>query len=261
MERPFIYLQEHFIKGNAFKDFLHFNEDLKAFEMKLDELIHSTTQQKPIERFQEEIPHLISLPENKYIGTKVEWRKVSWDCLISFEGIRYSVPWQYAGKQVWTKISRGTALEIYNQKGKLIAQHNIAKQKGLTIINKNHYEGLRKRIPRTKAMLEKQFMELFPEERMFFESLIVQQKNNPIYHLQAIIEMAELYPIEAIRDAIALAKQYNTYSFAFIKGILQQAHQKDIPITITGVAVPRLNIKRDLQEYTIELIGEEHDRN
>ena len=168
------------------------NEELKTFEVKLDEMVHSTTRQKPLERFQEEIPCLIPLPENKFIGTKVEWRKVSWDCLVSYEGVRYSVPWQYAGKQVWVKVSRGMMLEFYNQKAGLIAQHVISKQKGMTIMNKEHYEGLRKRVPRTKAMLEKEFMELFPEERRFFEALIAQQKHNPIYHLQAIIEMAEL---------------------------------------------------------------------
>jgi len=134
-------------------------------------------------------------------------------------------------------------------------------EKGMTIMNKEHYVGLRKKVPRTKAMLEKEFMELFPEEPRFFEALIAQQKHNPLYHLQAIIEMAELYPLEAVRDAIVLARQYNTYSFSFIKGILQQIQPKEVPTTIAGIVIPRIDVKRDLQEYTIELNGGDNDRN
>jgi len=41
---------------------------------------------------------LIPLPETPFISTKEIFRKVTSDCLISYDGNRYSVPWPYAGK-------------------------------------------------------------------------------------------------------------------------------------------------------------------
>jgi len=173
VERPFYYLEEHFIKGNSFGDFGDFLLRLKGFESEeLDQLIHSTTLKRPIERFQEEMPCLIPLSSQRFIGIRHEWRKVSWDCLISFDGSRYSVPYQYAGREVWVRTSRGMRLEVYNQRLELIAEHLLSGTKGQSVIDRDHYEGLRKKTPSSMAVLRERFLELFPEDKAFLEGLI-----------------------------------------------------------------------------------------
>jgi hypothetical protein len=54
---------------------------------------------------------LTPLPATRYVGIHALTRKVSWDCLVSYEGSRYSVPWVYAGKRVWVRASQGIRLE------------------------------------------------------------------------------------------------------------------------------------------------------
>src|SRR5437660_7848432 len=62
VERPFFYLEQQFIKGTHFASFSHFLEELAVFERDdLDVRVHSTTLERPIDRFQQELPHLTPL--------------------------------------------------------------------------------------------------------------------------------------------------------------------------------------------------------
>jgi hypothetical protein len=148
VERPFFFLERHLIKGNTWTDLDAFTEALRQFSTdELDQNVHGTTGERPIERFAREGDALTPLPGRPFIGTHELLRKVSWDCLVSFAGSRYSVPWPYAGKQVWLRPAQGTHLVIRNQTGEEIASHHLSDQKGVTRINPAHYEGLRGGIP------------------------------------------------------------------------------------------------------------------
>ncbi|MCB9059039.1 MAG: hypothetical protein H6627_10765 [Calditrichae bacterium] len=70
----------------------------------------------------------------RYVSVTEEVRKVTADCLISFNGNCYSVPWMFAKKMVWIKVSNGYFLEIYSQANKLIARHKMSLDKGQVII-------------------------------------------------------------------------------------------------------------------------------
>ena len=224
VERPFYYLEQHLIKGGAWDDFARFAHSLATFVAQdLDLRIHSTTGERPIDRFQKEQTLLTPLPTLPFIGTHETMRKVSWDCLISFGGIRYSVPWSYAGKRVWLRTSQGRKLIVRNQRGEQIACHELASRKGATIIDHAHYKGLRKNLAKTRPLLEGSFLKLFPEHRWFMEGMFIQHKNNPLDHLRGILSLAEVYPPEALAASFALAKECNTYSHRFIRGLLESS--------------------------------------
>lgn len=222
IERPFFYLEQHFIKGRSWDGFDAFARELLAFCLdELDLLVHSTTGERPIDRFEQEKGYLTPLPDRPFVGTNEMMRKVSWDCLVSFGGSKYSVPWQYAGKRVWVKSSQGLRLTVRDGKGDEIASHNLAGKKGSTVIDKSHYEGLRKGLPRTRAMLEESFTKLFPEHHWFLEGLLIQHKMGGLSHLRGVLGLAELYPREALESAFQAAREYNSYSHPFIRGILE----------------------------------------
>jgi hypothetical protein len=127
VERPFFYLEQQFIKGTRFASLSHFLEELAAFERDdLDVRVHTTTQERPIDRFERELPHLTPLPEQRFVGTLAMSRKVSWDCLVSYQGNRYSVPATYAGKMVWLLPSRGSQLVVLDAKRDVLAEHRVA---------------------------------------------------------------------------------------------------------------------------------------
>jgi len=222
VERPFFYLEQHLIKGNAWDSFDAFARDLAAFAAdELDLLVHSTTGERPLDRFAREKDLLTPLPSLPFVGSHEEMRKVSWDCLVSFAGSRYSVPWQYAGKHVWLRPSQGVTLAVRSQKGEEIASHRLAAQKGATVIDQRHYEGLRKGLPKTRTLLVEAFVLTFPDYRWFAEAVFIQHRNNGAAHLRAILALAEVYPREVLQEAFALARQYNTYSHRFIRGLLE----------------------------------------
>lgn len=250
VERPFFYLEHHFIRGRAFVNFEDFSKELLAFCSELDITRHSTTGFVPLERFNEEKEQLIPLPSKPFISAFQLLRKVSWDCLISFGGSRYSVPYQFAGKHIWLKISQGKAIEIFSQNGEMIAVHKIA-SKGTTIIEKSHYEGLRKQSPKTLHVLKERFLKEFPEANIFLERLLGRYKFNPHYQLKGILELSALYPKEKVLSALSLAIQYNTFSHVFIRGILEQGDYQEQPIQLLPAIVefPKLQIKRNLKDY------------
>ena len=249
VERPFFYLEQHFIKGNAWDNFGAFAGALDAFmREELDTLIHSTTGERPIDRFEAERPLLTPLPAVPFIGTHEEMRKVSWDCLISFDGSRYSVPWRYAGKHVWLRTSQGRKLIVRNQSGERIACHDLAAKKGSTSIDPAHYEGLRKGLPKTRVLLEEAFLRLFPEHGAFLEDLAIQQKGNALKHLRAILGLAEVYPPEALAAAFVAAKDYNTYSHRFIRGLLEAGESAPRHSRCPDLAAARA-VTVDLQVY------------
>src|SRR3981081_4077933 len=92
-EHSFFYLEQQFIKGTRFASLSHLIEELATFERDdLDLRVPPTTLERPIDRFAREQPHLTPLPEQRFVGTLALSRKVSWDCLVSYQGNRYSVP-------------------------------------------------------------------------------------------------------------------------------------------------------------------------
>jgi transposase len=222
VERPFYYLDQHFIKGGAWDDLGHFARELARFTAEdLDVRVHATTGERPIDRFEHERLLLTPLPEAPFIGTHEIMRKVSWDCLLSYKGTRYSVPWPYAGKHVWLRISQGRELVIRNQKGEGIARHLLSPRKAASVIDRSHYEGLRKKVAETRPLVEQSFLRLFPRHRWFMEAVYIQHKNNPLAHLRGILALAEVYAPEALVASFDLARECNTYSHRFIRGLLE----------------------------------------
>jgi hypothetical protein len=241
VERPFFYLEQQFIKGNAWDSFDHFGRNLAAFcSGELDHMVHSTTQERPIDRFQQEKTLLTLLPALPFISTGEEMRKVSWDCLLSYEGSRYSVPWRYAAKNVWVRPYQGLNLIVRNQRGEEIATHKLSAIKGATIIDPAHCEGLRKDLPKTKALLEEMFLRFFPDHKWFCDAVFIQHKTNAAAHLRGILSLIEVYPHEILVLAFAAARECNTYSHRFIRGILEAkgSYEFSLGLSATGAQRP-----------------------
>lgn len=261
VENPFRYLEDHLIRGGRWDSFEHFLADLERFAREeLDLVVHGTTRQRPIDLFAEERPYLTPLPAGRFVSTREQFRGVSWDCLISFDGNRYSVPHPYAGKSVWVRVSRGKYLLVLDMRGQVVATHELCREKGRTILNQEHYEGLKRAAPRTRALLEKAFLDRFPDQAEFLEKLYAQQKLNPAYHLRGILELASLYPKETMLEVFSLCVQYNTFSVTFVRGVLEQhlpAHPQPQPGVRTLHGLPSVRVTRNLSTYQRLLDGGE----
>ena len=251
VERPFFYLEQHFIKGNTWDNFEAFARDLAAFAAgELDHCIHSTTGEAPIERFAAERDLLTPLPTTPFVGSYARMQKVSRDSLVSFAGCRYSVPWQYAGKQVWLRTSQGRYLVVLSQAGQSIAQHTLSTQKKHTVLVPAHYEGLRREAAKTRVVLEEQFLSRFPSLNWFTDALLTQHKNNTAQQLRGILSLADTYSPQAMLAAFEQARSYNTYSHAFMRGLLE-SHGTPSPASPSPkvTQLPTSQVGADLSTY------------
>lgn len=254
VEKPFAYLEDHFITGNAFESFEDLINNLKAFQDVCNERIHGTTKAKPSDLFEREKSSFAALPKQRYVHIKEEVRKVTYDCLISFYGSRYSVPWLFAGKMVWIKVSRGYFLHVYSESNKLVACHRLSLEKGKVIINKDHYRG-NKNDGGNWQRLKIMFLERYPGNELFLEKLQAQKRINARYHLGRILEIGSYYQPQQVIKVIKLSLDYNVFNYSFFLGYLEKHYQHSIVIQKTSDFDYRhpleKNIVRDLNEYRL----------
>ena len=267
VENPFNFLEEHFIKGNTFRSFDHFLESLKSFQDKVNHRIHQTTGKAPQVLFEKEKEHLMHLPVDyktgevkRYVGIAEEFRSVTADCLISYGGSRYSVPWPYHRSEVWVRASKGITLRIFSQKNRLIATHELSMEKGKIIINQEHYKGYRSKSDRNSfdysaQQLRNRFGDGYENLEHFLQSVKAQKRINPAYHLSRIRNLCEHYEDEDCIRTMEVCGVYNNYSATFIEGyITQNAKARPQQMSLLkireyGMDITQSQISRDLKEY------------
>jgi len=111
---------------------------------------------------------------------------------VSFRGSRYSCPHVFAGKRVWVRESHGAYLEAMDLSGNLIARHSLSDKKGATVIQKEHYEGIKSSTPKTAPRIREIFIETFAEGYLFYKGLVKMTSYNTPYHAKKILEQENL---------------------------------------------------------------------
>lgn len=222
VERPFFTLEQHFIKGHTWPDLATLHQDLARFvREELDQRIHATTREQPVVRFAQEQGLLTPLPATPFVSTQEPTRTVSRDCLVSFGGSRYSAPWQHAGQRVWVHVSQGCRLAVRDGRGAVIATPELAATKGMTVLDPAHYAGLRGHEPTSRVIVSRAFLARFPAEQAFVDGVFAQHRPNGVAHLRAVLRLAAVYPTEELQVALAAAHTYQSYSHAFIRGVVE----------------------------------------
>jgi transposase len=257
VENPFGHLEQLFLKGSAWRDWSHFQEELAAFEARWEERVHGTTKVTPRRRFEEERSALLPLPPQPFLGWHEEFRLVSKDCLISFGGVRYSVPWPDAGKQVLVRQSQGREVAVYAPSGTLLVRHPLRPSGSPPVMLPEHYDGLRRRHQAALAGLARQFREQYGEPAVaetFLQRLLAQHRHHPERPLGQVLELLSAVPASVAQAALADSVEYNLCTPRFLEERLRQrvrASATEAPGT--GLAVqlclPCLDVERSLLEY------------
>ena len=103
--------------------------------------VHGTTHEQVLARWdadQFSLQPLDGRPPYPYVDD--ELRKVARDAYVSWQGSRYSVPWEYAGRSVWVR-DRGGAVEVHYGRER-IAVHGQAARKHLVVTEAEHHRGI-----------------------------------------------------------------------------------------------------------------------
>lgn len=255
VEKPFGYIETHFIAGSEFDSFEDLQSKLKIFQNRLNQRVHSITKIPPADLFLKEQLSLFPLPVQRYVGIKEQVRKVTYDCLISFGGSRYSVPWMFAGKQVWIRISKGYLLEVYSQTNKLVAVHKLSFIKSAVVIQQEHYRGNNSDRGNFERLKNK-FLSVFPAQEIFIEKLRAAKRINTNHQLFKILEVMKLYSQEDFLEAINKSLSYNVFHYSFISGYLEKNFKQKFDITESYYQKhiqdnETVDVKRDMNEYRL----------
>lgn len=103
--------------------------------------VHGTTHQSVQVRWEQERMNLQPVngrPAYPYMDE--EQRKVARDAYVCWEGSRYSVPWQYAGKEVWVR-EHGSEVEV-RYGTERIAMHAPAATRHQVVTQHEHHHGI-----------------------------------------------------------------------------------------------------------------------
>ena len=103
--------------------------------------VHGTTHEQVLERWKEDHANLQPIDGRPpYPYRDDEQRKVARDAYVSWQGSRYSVPWQYAGKEVWVREQDGEVEVRYG--AERIAVHAAAAKRHQVLTNSEHHQGI-----------------------------------------------------------------------------------------------------------------------
>ena len=181
--------------------------------------IHGTTQAIPFERLKSE--NLNPLRDQDYVLEHCEMRKSHKDCYISFEGSRYSVPYQYSCRDLAVKL-KGEDLRIFYG-DELIATHKVSYQKGQMITDPEHFRGIpRPAYPSGVRAVREVFLVQFPNANPFLDGLVKTKYGNARYHMLQILNLLEDYPVDVVESAIDRAMLYGAFECGAIRNICGQ---------------------------------------
>ena len=122
------------IKYNGLDDL---NRQANLWCNKVNNKVHGTTNKIPFKELGKENLHELT---REYQLNRGSFRKIGKDCLLSYDGNKYSVPDRYAGKEAFVQATE-RILSIYHRE-KVIAQHQLNSGKNIMNIDPHHYSNL-----------------------------------------------------------------------------------------------------------------------
>ena len=130
------------VQGREPTSLADLNAELRRWVVEVaNRRVHGTTHEQVLVRWEEDRSHLQPVKGRRtYPFADDEQRKVARDAYVSWQGSRYSVPWQYAGKEVWVR-QQDRHVEV-RYGGELIARHAPAGRRHQIITCGEHHEGI-----------------------------------------------------------------------------------------------------------------------
>lgn len=136
------YVRGNFWPGLRFFDLADLNEQaLGWLELTANVRLHGTTGEVPLDRLALE-PLQSLAGKSDYDTSLISFRRVTKDCLISYDGNYYSVPSKYARTTVEVKETEDGQLIILNAEGEEMARHRVVAGHKQHIAVAAHYENI-----------------------------------------------------------------------------------------------------------------------
>jgi transposase len=219
VERPFAYVEGNLLNGRTFTSLEHLNETAAQWLAETADVhVHRETRRRPIDLYQEEKPHLLSLPERAYDTAQVLYRTVNPEGHVAYLQNFYSVPWQRIGELLPIRITE-KELTVYGREVKEIARHDLYPS-GIT--GKKHI--LPEHTPgrdhhQRHELLKQRFTEFGSEGVLFFEELVRNRRYGKD-EAARVLGLLGTYRREDLARALERAVRYRAFSWSAVERIL-----------------------------------------
>ena len=118
-------METNLLNGRTFTSLEHLNEMAMCWLAETaDVRVHRETKRRPIDLYQEERPHLITLPAKPYDTAQVLYRTVNPEGHVAYLQNFYSVPWQRIGELLPVRVTENELI-VYGPDVKEIARHEL----------------------------------------------------------------------------------------------------------------------------------------
>jgi len=219
VERPFQYVEGNLLNGRTFRSLDHLNEVCAWWlANRADPHVHRETKVRPIDRFAEEVPHLLPLPANPYDTAEVVHRVVTNEGYVAYRQNLYSVPWQTIGKTLPVRVTE-EELIVYGPDIRQIARHPLFPRStsGQRSTEKRHR--IVEDVARKEELLRNRFEELGEIAVGFFEDLVRHHRYGK-EQARKILELLTLYRAKDLLAALDRARRYRALSYGAVERIL-----------------------------------------
>jgi len=189
--------------------------------------IHAATQQRPIDRFEDERAHLRLLNPAGFDLARVCTVRATKQFRVPLDANHYSVPVRYAGVRLILK-AYAERVCIYDGEH-LVARHARSMDRHQDIEDPEHARQLltQRKSAREQRMLT-QFLPLSPRAQAYREGLEDKRVNARV-HLRKIVALAELHGSEAVARALDDGLELQAFSADYIANILAARRRIDEP--------------------------------
>lgn len=139
VERLVHYVKDNFLPGRVFTDLQDLNLQALSWCRKVDSKIHGTTGEIPLKALAKE-PLLPLPPLSVRDLYRWEIRKVTRDGFVSYDGVKYGLPWEYSNREVRVRAINGQ-FEAYAGEVRILSR-KMEYTSGKILFLKGQYRGL-----------------------------------------------------------------------------------------------------------------------
>ena len=219
VERQFFYVETSLFNGRTFESLEHLNEVTAEWLRNVaDVRVLRDFQESPLQRHEQERPHLLALPTCDFDTAQVVYRHVNVEGYVTHRLNFYSLPWSYIGQVLPVRVTESEVI-IYSIGLEEIARHALLPRatQGARQTLKSHQPAAD---PAERVLLLRQrFGELGPIAVQFLDGLLAKQIQGKLQAQQLLALLAQ-YQRDDVRQALERAVRFGAFSLAAIRRIL-----------------------------------------
>ena len=217
---------------DEYSTFAELEAACREFTEQVNQRTHRETRRRPVEALAEEQARLHPLPQQPFTVAFGTTRRVNWDCTISVDGVRYSVPHDLVDTRVWARFHGDELIVTAVSTGGpvVVARHPRARPGNPSIMDEHYPPQTRRsdtdeRPPRAHTAEEAAFLALGPGAAAWLTEAGATGVRRIRRKMAEAVALAKLHGVAQVDQALGTAALAGRFADNDVIRIL--AHQRE----------------------------------